>query len=113
MVERHLAMVKVAGSSPVSRSNLRGFRAHHLVDQDARSKGSRLFESVWVLIPNVFRNAGMVEFGRHKGLKIPRASAHAGSSPALGTSWVCIPNGREDWLRTNTVWVRIPPHLPS
>lgn len=35
--------------------------------------------------PPVINVTRMVEFGRHKGLKIPRPYGYAGSSPAPGT----------------------------
>ncbi len=46
------------------------------------------------------QNAGVVEFGIHRRLKISRSKLHAGSSPAFGTIKIC---------ECSRIWYRQPP----
>ncbi len=83
MVERYLAKVDVAGSTPVSRSSL--IWRH---SQVVRQRSAKSLSPVQIRVsPPTFRcRSGGI--GRHKGLKIPRAFARAGSSPASGTNFL-------------------------
>ena len=105
LVERNLAKVEVAGSSPVSRSKLQPrddlgvFRlGTQQVSQSCPWLGGRVVmqRPAKPCTPVRFRPQPPFhvsspqgpggEIGRHKGLKIPRGQPCAGSSPAPGTT---------------------------
>ncbi len=84
MVERNLAKVDVAGSSPVSRSSIDSVnRRHSQAVRQRFAKPSSPGSNPGVASILLCRSG---EIGRHKGLKIPRVQARAGSSPASGTN---------------------------